>query len=174
MGELGEAEFAHPLFRLIALVVSDEKLRTAGSAALRVLTVARRFRNGDTARAKDFARRRSDAPAPGKVARVVVGCRQGRGLKGKPGELFRDEFRMVHHLDVELSVSRDLSIVFIQHRGAVGAAGNDLLYLGILKGINKFLRKLQEKVFVARASRRLATTGFAGKNAHKGGLCLPC
>jgi len=64
-GELGESKFAHPLFRLVALVVSDKKLRAAGSTALRVLAMARRFRERDAAGAKDIARRRSDAPAPG-------------------------------------------------------------------------------------------------------------
>src|SRR5208337_1653884 len=40
-GELGKSELVHPLFRLLPPVVSDEKLCAAGSAALRVLAMAR-------------------------------------------------------------------------------------------------------------------------------------
>ena len=110
-GELGESKFAHSLLFLVPLVVRDKELRAAGSAALRVLAMVRSFRERDSAGAKDFARRRGDPPAPGKVARVMVSCPQDRCLEWELGEQVRNEFRMVHYSDIELCVRGDLPVV---------------------------------------------------------------
>jgi hypothetical protein len=101
------------LFRVIPLVVSYKKLRAAGSTALRVLAMVRSFREPNSAGAKDFARRSGDTPASGKVARVMVGCWQGRRYEGELGQHFGNEFRMVHYADVEFCVRGDLSVVLI-------------------------------------------------------------
>jgi len=75
-GELSKAKLIDPLAHLLPLVVSCEKPGAAGSAALGVLAMVRRFRERDSASVKDFARRSGDPPAPSQVARVMVGCGQ--------------------------------------------------------------------------------------------------
>jgi hypothetical protein len=102
--ELGESKFVHPLFVLIASVVSYKKLCAARSAASRVLAMVCSFRERNSAGAKDFPRRSGDAAAPRKVARVMVSCRHNRWLYGKLGEQFRNEFAMVHDPDIEFCV----------------------------------------------------------------------
>src|SRR5208337_2703808 len=152
-GELGESKFVHPLFVLVPLVVSYKKLCAARSAALRVLAMVWSFRERDSAGAKDFPRRSGDAAAPRQVARVMIGCRQNRWFDGELREQFRDEFRMVHYLDIEFCVSGDLPVVLIQHRRAVRATRNDIPHLATCECLDKLFGKLQEKVFVARAPR---------------------
>jgi len=129
--ELAKAEFIHSLARVLTLVVSDEKPGAAGSAALRVLAMVRRLRQPDAAGMQDHARRSGNPPASGKIARVVVGCGQGRWLDREAREKFRNELRVMNYLDTESRVGRDLPVILVQHRGAVRAARNQLLHLGM-------------------------------------------
>src|SRR5208283_2774911 len=127
-------------------VISHKKLGPARSTALRVLAMMRGFGYRDSRRVQDFSWRRRDAASPRQIARIVVGGLHTRGFNRELGQHGGDEFRVVADFDSKPRVGSDLAIILVEHRGAMGAAGDDLLDARTLEGLHQFSGKLHEKV----------------------------